>query len=74
MPEPGYAAKEIASYIKQYVRGTTLGVHLQQYGGEDHIAAAIQTMIEEGHIIGGKVLTGDHDEDGRTVLDWSKLG
>lgn len=74
MSEPNGAAKEIASYIKRYARGTTLGVHLSQYGGEEHIAAAIQRMIDTGHIVGGLVMTGDHEENGRTVIDWEKLG
>lgn len=75
MSEPNDAAKEIASYIKHRVRGTTLGVHLEQYSdGEQHIANAIQEMIDNGHIYGGYVITGDHEVDNRTVLDWSELG
>lgn len=73
MTEPNAAVREIASYIRHYVRGTTLGVHLQQYGGEEHIARAIQTMIDEGRIKGGLVVTGDHEEGDKTVLDWEEL-
>lgn len=73
MSEPSDAVKEIVSYIRHYVRGTTLGVHLEQYGDGKHIAQAIQTMVDEGHIIGGKVVTGDHEENGKTVLDWEEL-
>jgi hypothetical protein len=72
MSTPSAAAKEIASFINHYVRGTTLGVHLQQYGGEEHIAQALQAMADEGHIY-GIVATGDHEEDGKTVIDWDRL-
>lgn len=72
MATPSNAAKEIASFVKHYVRGTTLGVHLQQYGDEEHIASAIQAMVDEGFVM-GVVITGDHQENGKTVLDWEEL-
>ena len=74
MTEPNTAVKEIASYIKNRVRGTTLGVHLAQYGGEEHIANAIQEMVDNGQIVGGLVVTGDHEVNGYIVLDWDRLG
>jgi hypothetical protein len=74
MSKPSLAAREVASFIKGYTRGTTLGVHLQQYpDGEAHIAEAIQSIVDEGYMI-GIVVTGDHeDKDGKTVLDWNRL-
>lgn len=62
--EVGDAAREIASYVS--FRASLFPSQL------DPVARAVQEMIDRGHLV-GRVATGDHDENGKTVLDWSEM-
>jgi len=38
------------------------------------LAQAIQEMVDNSQIVGGLVVTGDHEANGYIVLDWDPLG
>lgn len=63
--DDGLAAREVASYLAHSVR--------LRPSQEADLRAAFQRMIDEGRFV-GRVLTGDHDEDGVTVRDWTEVG
>jgi hypothetical protein len=62
---PGSAAIEVASYLASLIGMSP--------GREEDLRVAFQRMIDEGRIV-GRVLVGDHDEDGTTVQDWTEVG
>lgn len=72
MNEPNDAVKEIASYIATQTRRNGGGKGYS-WGLKEPIATYLQQMVDEGRIKGGLVVTGDHEEDGKTVLDWDEL-
>lgn len=68
MTKPSMAAIEIASYVAHQLTSTKAKSMPLEWA----IATAVQKMVEEGRLF-GMVATGDHDEDGETVRDWSEL-
>lgn len=60
----GDAAREIASYAGTQLRFSASEII--------KLARGVQEMIDRGHLV-GRVATGDHDENGKTVLDWSEM-
>ncbi len=64
MTEIGPGAVEIASYAAH-----RMGL---RSGLQAILAQCIQEMVDQGRLV-GKVVTGDHDEDGKTVRDWTEF-
>lgn len=67
------AVKEIASYIVTAMRRDGFSKS-HSWGLREPIEKHLQQMVDEGRIVGGIVATGDHEEDGKTVIDWDVLG
>lgn len=70
MTEPNNAVKEIASYIMRH----KLLKNRSPFATETDIAEGLQEMVDNGQIVGGLVVTGDHEVNGYIVLDWDRLG